>query len=482
MPLPKLRNNTLFNNSFFIFIIRFFPSLANLLVMIWYSRRLTETVYGQYQNFWVQLLVLSPFICFGIHVLLVTYSKDLVVTLVKRLTAQHYLLYGIWAVAISSVFALLQQNKLQLPVLIPFLFILSFSLTFVFESFLIVFRKFSSLAIVNVLYSVVFCFIHWRFLEDGFSMQALFTYLLLLAALRLVIYLVSAIFSFSNYKTGLQGEEPALNKIRSLWLHLGLYDVVQVLFSYIDKFIISIVLTAQVSAIYYNGSMNIPFLPLLLSAAGSAVLLQLAGGKGHDEHPESIRLMNQSGRLLSCVVFPIFFYLLFFGSELIVGLFHDKYIPAIPVFLVSVLVLPVRAYNFTTVLQRHHKGNIINAGAIADLLLACALMYPLYKWLGLPGVALSFVITTYLQAAFYLYYSARLLKTSPLKLIPYVNWVIKLIVFASLFIAIHYVCKLYISDRITLILGAVMLMAVIMISLLTELKKQGKDVGTYSQA
>ena len=173
---------------------------------------------------------------------------------------------------------------------------------------------------------------------------------------------------------------------------------------------------------------------------------------------------------------------LFFRHEFIVTIFTEKYLPAVPVFAAAILVLPVKAYSFTTVLQRLHKGSIINAGAIADLGLALALMYPLYKWLGLPGVALCFVISTYLQAAFYLFYSAKLLHTSPLKLIPYINWIIKLIVFATLFIIIRYVGNLYFTGKITLILGAGMMVILTVVSLIFEAKQQTKNVGTYTKA
>ena len=269
-----------------------------------------------------------------------------------------------------------------------------------------------------------------------------------------------------------------ITKVRSLWLHLGLYDITQVLSNFVDKFAISLVLTAQLSAIYFNGSQNIPFLPLLLGAAGSAALIQMARGNKNSEKEDTIKLMNQLGRILSCIVFPVFLFLLFFRAPLLITLFGYKYAPAIPVFAAAILILPVRAYHFTTVLQRMHKGHIINIGAISEFILGCLLMYPLYLWLGLPGVALSFVISTYLQAIFYLVYSARLLQTSPLKLIPYTNWLVKLIVFSTLFIGIRYVCNLYFTGSIPLILGGAAMAAITGVSLYIEYKKQGTHGGS----
>jgi len=475
MPLPALKRNTLYSTSFFIFLARFLPSLASLLVMIWYSRSLQGAVYGQWLYFWVQVQVLTPLVCFGIHVVLITYPAQVVRTLVRNLHLRHFVLFGLWAAGVSAVFAVLQQSTLGISPIVPFAFLVVYSVTFIVEALLIVSGKFATLVLSNMAYAAVFCFIHWRFVADGFPLQTLFCYWLALAATRLAVYVF--------YARGMLAREHSnavafdREKTRSLWLHLGLYDVLQVLFSYIDKFAIALVLPAAVSAIYYNGSQNIPFLPLLLSAAASAVLQQLAATTGN-ERSASIHLMNQTGKALACVVFPAFCFLFFFRSEVILELFQEPYRAAIPVFAMSVLVLPVRAYNFTLVLQRHHKGNLINIGAVADLLLACALMYPLYLWLGLPGVALSFVITTYLQAGFYLFHSARLLDTNMLRLLPLANWAIKLIVFACLFIAIHYVCNLYFSRRITVFLGCAAVLASIVVSLYFELNNRRQHGNT----
>ena len=471
-----LKGHSLFSNSFFIFIIRFFPSLANLLVVIWYSRHLSLEAYGNYQHFWIQLYVIYPLACFGIHVLVITYSRGLIVNLMQRIGRQYYVMYGLWVAGLSAVFAWLQWGALNISFIVPFLFLASFSFAMILESLLIVFRNYKSLTVISILYSVSFAVIHWYVLAHGFSLELLFVYLLILTVCRLCVYVGIVLFNMKQQTGDEPDEGIAINTIRNLWLHLGVYDVIQILFNWIDKFIISLVLTAQLSAIYVNGSRNIPILPLLLSAAGSAVLIQLAGGKREDEAADMIRLMNQTGKILSAIIFPVFFFLLFFSQELIVTFLTDKYLLAVPIFMVSILVLPLRAYSFTTVLQKMHKGVIINTGAVADLLFACGLMYPLYKWFGLPGVALSFVISTYFQSAYYLYYAAKSLNSSPLKLIPYANWLVKLIVYATMFIVIHYVCTEYFTVKISLILGMAMMVVITVISFLFELNKGKRDV------
>lgn len=475
MPLPKA-NNIFVSNSFFIFITRFFPSLANLVVMILYSRQLPTDMYGNYQLFWIQMYIIYPIICFGIHTLIVTYNPNVLTNILSKLSPIHYIYYILWMLLLSCCFAALQFHAGGVSFLTSSLFILTFSVSIITESLLIVLRKYTTLSITGFLYAAAFCGIHWLSLTGTFSLQSLFSLLLIINLLRVFTYSIAILKEFKNNTYGYHHEELDIHSIRSLWLHLGIYDIVQMFSSWIDKFAISLLLTAQLSAIYYNGAQNVPFLPLLLAAASSAVLLQLAGSTTSILAKEStVLLVNQSGRLLSCIVFPVFCYLFIFRNELIVTLFSEKYIPAIPIFAVATLVLPVRAYSYTTLLQRMHKGNIINIGAIAELALACLLMYPLYLFMGLPGVALSFVVSTYLQAGFYLFYTGKYLSVSPLSLIPITNWVIKLIVLGSLFLAVHFWCSINYTGKFSLILGAILMLLGIGTSLLAELKWNKKN-------
>lgn len=475
MPLPKA-NNIFVSNSFFIFITRFFPSLANLVVMIGYSRMLPTEIYGNYQLFWIQLYVIYPIICFGIHSTVVTYSNNTLANIISKLQIKHYAYYSLWMIVLGVCFAALQNRANSVTFLTSFLFIITFSISVIIESVLIVHRKYTIMCITGLLYAISFCAIHWLALTNTFSLQSLFSLLLIINLLRVFTYSIAILKEIKKNTFGYDHEEIDIPAIRSLWLHLGIYDIVQMLSSWIDKFAISLLLTAELSAIYYNGAQNIPFLPLLLSAASSAVLLQLAGNSISTSAKEStIALVNQSGRLLSSIVFPIFFYLFIFRNELIVTLFSEKYISAIPIFAITTLVLPIRAYSFTTLLQRFHKGNIINAGAIGELTLACILMYPFYKYMGLPGVALSFVISTYFQAGYYLLYTGKLLNTNPLKLIPISNWILKIIILFAVFAGTHFWCSIYYTGKFTLIYGAILLLLSITALLLVELKWNNKN-------
>lgn len=472
MPLQKLKRDTFLSSSALIFLSKAFTSLAGLAVLLWYAKVLPQAVYGSYNNFWVQTNVFFPIACFGVHIWLITYSPGVLKQIVNMLRAGQYLAYAGWFVAVCAVFAALQGAVGNVGFVLSLVFIITYGLGFITEAFLIASRNYRTLLLANLAYAGAYWLVHWQVWQSGFSLQAIFLYLLGVNTLKLLISLPAVISSFKN--TSPANGQLAMPEIRTLWLHMATYDVVQSFSGWIDKFIISLVLPAAVSATYANGSMNIPFLPILVSAAGSAVVLQLANSNELNERNNAVMLMNRSGRVLSGVVFPIFFFLLFFNAELIHTLL-PRYADAIPVFIVSLLVLPVRAYSFTSVFQRMHRGDIINKGAVGEIVLALALMYPFYQWIGLPGVALSFVLSTYLQAAYYMWQYTRILDADLQDLMPFRNWMQKLIVFGFLFIGIHYAASAYFTEKIVLFLGAAVMVVAVLVSLGLELRNGVKD-------
>lgn len=469
-------SNTVIGNSFLIFLIRFFPSLAALVVVIVFSRYTSEEVYGSYQNFWVRLYLLSALATLGIPAFLLTYTPQFTRYLFTTMRAGHYIAIMLWMIAVAASFAFLHHATAGMPVYIAFLFFLLHCLNAISETLLIVARKFSLLLWVNLLYTAAFLVLHYGVLAGAFDIETLFLYLLLPAGLKLLITGSSAVTFIKGVALPAKVEYEKAD-IRSLWLHIGIYDVLQRVFTWIDKFVISILFTAGVSAMYFNGTYDIPFLPLLLGAVSSAALLQLASGGRKDDNPSAILVANQTARILSAVVFPLFFFLFLFREELFHVLLTIKYADSVPIFAVTVFIVPLRAYNFTSILQNRHKGRIINIGAMLDLLIACALMYPLYQWLGLTGIALSFVISSYMQGAYYLHHTARVLNTKVYNIIPLTNWAVKMIVFGLFFIVIHYLFDSLYNDTIVLFLGSLALAVTLLVSLAIEFRVSKKQYG-----
>ncbi len=482
------RNYTFIGNSIFLFLTRFFPTLATLLVMIYFSHYLSFELYGAYNKFWVALYLISTIAALGIQNFLVTYSPSVVASLIKTLTTKHKLYLLSWICLMGLIFAIVQNQAIlqTLPlneavksvsnemalITLPFSFFVVYVLSIMIESVLMVFKNRVVLIWVNVLYSIGFCWLHYVFVQqETTGMDTLFLYLLLLAVGKLIVYYIAY---YLDLKKQPISAVTNVQRIRNLWAHMAFYDVSQMVFRWVDKFVLSIVLSAGLFAVYFNGSVDIPFLPLLLGAVGSSGLMQLA----YDNREEApIQIQNKTGRILSCIVFPAFFFFLLFRYEFIELTFSVQYLEAVPIFLMSIMVLPLRAYKFTTILQHKHMGRIINTGAILDMAIAGGMAYPLYLKLGLPGIALSFVISTYIQSAYYLYHTSRALKVSVVKLMPLLNWLVKLIVFGIVFIGFRYLLPSSISKEITLISGIAFTIVVMLIAFLIELKAMKRIYG-----
>ncbi len=412
-PAPFLRR------IFSVFGLRVFPSLASLAVIVLFSRSLEAAEYGLYQNFWVQLYLLSALGTLGLGSLIFNYPTSEL----RRFFAE--LPRGFWmgSLALLSLLVLVFLT-LQAPYLgrsIPSLFFFIYSLGLWGDHLLCGLRRFGILAGINLVYALLFFLVHLYWLNFGQDLDVLFEYLLLLLCLRLFFLVVAILLGIQKIPLGLE-TVPSREKI-SLWVHLGAYELSQLLFRWMDKFLISLFLIQEQAAIYFNGSQGIPFLPLWLGAVAGASLLQMAAHRGSRDHVLEVSL--RASRVLASFIFPLWAFLIFYTPTLFDLILSPRYRESIPIFYVGLTLVPLRAYSFTSILQHYHRGRIINLGSLGDLMLALLLAYPLYRGWGLPGIAAAFVISTYWQNGYYILHTARLLNTSVRELIPWKDWGIK---------------------------------------------------------
>lgn len=444
---------SVFKNAAYIFFIKLFPYVAIFFITILYSRKLPVAAYGNYQDFWIKLLLLGTVAYAGIPVTLLTYAPDVIRSLYRQLSRKQTGIYICWLICWGVFFAWLEGYTLQLPALTCFVLLCCYALHSVQESLLMAAKKMNGLLLFNAAYAFYFIGIHIAALSHYDLPHLLF--LLMIGMVLRAAGLTWVVYSVYRKQGVAVLDQDILTKARSLWLHLGFYDLLQNLFRYLDKFILSLVLTAPLYALYFNGAQDIPLLPYLLGAVSGSVLLQLADNK-EKEYPHL--MMQASARLLSCIVFPLFFFLFFFSHELFHVVFTSRFAGSVPIFMATLLVLPLRAYNYTVLLQHRHQGALINKGALLDIAVALALIYPMYRLMGLPGVALSFVISTYIQVAYYVYHTTRLLQVTVGDLFPFRNWTWKFLLSWAVFLGVHYMLRSTWTPLPVFISGAVALL------------------------
>jgi O-antigen/teichoic acid export membrane protein len=443
-----MRQNLL-SRSAYIFCIRALPALSVILVNVLLTRKLPKELNGHYQQIWVYLTVLVSLGSLGIPALAITHNIQKLQRWLRALKGRHVGLLLLLNAGIALSFgALLRATGIN-PWLLTALYLGQFA-ALLSETFLVLEERFKTLVIVVACYTLAFTAIHFAFLQEKIGFNALISGITLLLGIRASLLSIFCLRSYLKKRGTLRpGRMP--QAARRQWLQLGVYDISQLVFRYIDKLMVGWLITPAVFAVYNTGTMDIPLLSLLLGAAGTALLRQLAGGA--TDVASKLEMLHFSGTTLARIVFPVFSFLFVFRSEVITEVFGAAYAAAIPLFGISVLAIPLRAYNFTAMLQHLNRVRIINVGAVIDLLIAIGLSYPLYQWLGLPGIAIAFTVCSYVQAVFYLSHTARLLKRPVLDLIPGGEWLMLILVYFAAEKALRAAFMNMTSTRNALLLG-----------------------------
>ncbi|MFM6945299.1 MAG: hypothetical protein ACKOXV_08500 [Bacteroidota bacterium] len=420
--MPTVNKASFLSSSVYIFLLRFFPTAALFICWILLSRNLSLSAYGAYQSWWIYFMLFTSLASVGIPSLLLTYTAEQVQLLWQKISTRSLAFFGLLLLLLSVCCIVLQYHAgLTIAPMLTTLFFMCTVVLVIAETYLIVSRKLKRITVLSILYAIAFVLLHVYYLHTAFDLASIITALTLLLSIRLTLVLIAAYQHYTKRATTAVVAID-LNETRQLWLHLALLDFLQYIFKWIDKVVVVVLLSTSLTAIYFNGSIDIPFLPILLGAFTSAGLLFLAQMQRSNMQQHSIALLHKTGILLNAIVMPLFLFLLFFAAPLFALFFDHRYAASVPIFQWSILVLPLRAYGFTSILQHAHKGAIINKGALLDLLIAVAAMYPLYCIMGLPGLAFSFVLSSYIQAAYYSVYTAKILQVRVLDLFPMKIW------------------------------------------------------------
>jgi O-antigen/teichoic acid export membrane protein len=443
---------TLLSRSAFIFAIRFFPLAATTAAGIAFSQLLPPALNGIYARLWmVYTGVFATLACFGLAPMMLTHPVARVDEWLRHLRLRTMLVFLFWLLALAAVLTLffLRQDAFQPWVAAPLLLAQVWML--LSESYLIIRERFVVTLSTGILFALGFAGAHILFLTGGCSLTELFLLIAALGATRAALLTLVGRHSFKRAAATKSGGAPMPPSARRQWMQLGIYDVSQMLFRWIDKLALSALIGPALFAVYLNGTLEVPFVATLLGAVGNSLLQQMA--QGDQDNEARVRMMHLSGALLARIVFPLFFFLFFFRESFIVFVFSEKYLASVPLFGISICALLLRAYNYTSILQHLNRVKLINWGALLDLGLALLLSLMLYPWLGLAGVVLAFTLSSYVQAAFYLHHTARLLRKPVLSLIPWRQWLWMLVVFGGIIGGVHELLARNCSMKQALLLG-----------------------------
>ena len=423
----------LIQKGFWLFTGRVMPVAVLFLITILYSRHLSYEDYGKFQSVWMYTNIINVFISFGITSVLLSSNLSFLFAFIKRHSRKIISFYSLLWITVLSVFFWYGKNFHPSTKYLLILFIIIQNVVTVLETLQIKNHKEKFVFSINFIYSLLFFLWHYYVLISGFNLNNLISGIIIIALLKV------AVMFLPNRREDSNAEVAQDKTFLKHWIYLGLNDIFGVIAKWIDKLFLLYLLTAADFAIFFNGSFEIPLFGLLISVVGSILLIDIAGIIS--AKPKVIKIFNEGFRILSIIVFPLFLFLFFFRVELFAIIFNHKYDASIPVFLISIFILPVRINNYSSILQCYSSGNKILYGSILDILIILILMLFLYPAMGTQGVALAIVIGTYCQALYYLWQSAKVLNTNILSLIPLkalsVTFVVMLIFFTVLYYGLN---------------------------------------------
>ena len=449
-----------------------FKMLAQLTIIFLYARNLSVENYGLYQSVWLYINIASMISLFGLPALILSSPVNAITGWIKENKNYFILFFGLLNF-IPLLYILITVTEYNFITRILLIILTAVqNIAVVMETTAIKKEKEKLVLITNLIFTAGYILCHLIILYSNYSLQ------LLLAGL-IFIFIIKAMlqYYFSRNITVDKFSAPSL-QLSKQWVYLGLNDIAGVIFKWLDKWVILYFISVAQFAVYFNGSYEIPIFALMLSAAGSVMLVEMSRqNTGIAEKAKT--LFKSSSILLSSVVFPSFCFLFFYHTEFFTLIFSAKYAAAIPVFLISIFILPVRITNYTAVLQVYNRTDLILKGAVLDLIVALVLMILLYPLFQLKGIAAAFVLSTYTQAAYYLWHTGKLIDKKINYFFPFKN-LIFIMSISILVTGIGYFISRNFSTAINLTSGIVLCLFVILILLYNFYQTNIKEVSFKS--
>lgn len=399
--------------------------LVLFIIFILFSRKLSYEDYGTFQSVWMYANIINVIIGFGISSIIFSTNLNFVFYFIQKNKKNIFLFYTALSLITFFLFFLFSNNISSSLKLLLVFFTLIQTATSIADSLLIKKKGEKNSFIINFVYSLLFLGWHLYILQTGYILYTLILGILILSLLKWVA--ISLVPKTKESKIISYDESNFFKH----WSYLGLNDILGIFSKWIDKFFLVYLLSAADFAIFFNGSFEIPLFGLLITVAGIFLTTEISADLFSTEKIKN--LFIETFNTLSIIVFPLFFFLFFFRSELFSFAFQNKYQASLPIFVISIFILPLRINNYTAILQCFSKGNIILWGAIIDILIAILCMVILYPIIGTRGIALSIVISTAIQSLYYIWHSAKVLHIKTLQLIPLKNLISKGILFGAIF-------------------------------------------------
>ncbi len=201
-------------------------------------------------------------------------------------------------------------------------------------------------------------------------------------------------------------------------LPLGFSSVINRINVDISKIVISSNLGPASLAIYAIGSQNLPFFNIVRNSVSNVIFPEMAV-RIKDNPKEALKLWQKNNLMYFFLMVPIFFILMIFADTLIKIMFTEKYISAIPLFRIYLILLLRKCFEMSMPIRAMNRNKVFVLANLLYLAANISLIYFLFTLMGFLGPAIAAVASEIIQTV---YLSNKVMYIYNIKLSNLLEW------------------------------------------------------------
>ncbi|HEX3000446.1 MAG TPA: oligosaccharide flippase family protein [Armatimonadota bacterium] len=259
----------------------------------------------------------------------------------------------------------------------------------------------------------------WQYIT-GVSASALFTVMAAFAVVKflLAFLLVRHMRPIIGNIDWFGGKRTVLLQL-SFALPVALSSTIDIISTWMDKFVVSFYLGKEALGVFYVGAIEIPLVAVLLSSTYSVVSPVLGSMQHRGDYTGFADLVKQTFLFTAKFIWPLWLYLLVFADRLIPMVFGPEYTASVLPFRIYLALMPLRIALYGAIIVALGKPHVVSWTALGALLLNLALNIILVTRIGLAGPAIATVISSYVHVVVLLWVVMRATGAGLPKLVPF---------------------------------------------------------------
>jgi O-antigen/teichoic acid export membrane protein len=180
---------------------------------------------------------------------------------------------------------------------------------------------------------------------------------------------------------------------------VALSNSIDILSTWLDKFVVSIYLGKESLGVFYVGAIEIPFVAVLLTSVYSVVSPVLNSRHHQGDFSGFADLVRKTFAFTAKWIWPLWIYLFVFADRLIPLVFGEGYAGSVVPFRIYLFLMPLRIALYGAIVLALGKPRTVLWTALGALLLNFILNIILVTRLGMAGPAIATVVSSYIHVA-----------------------------------------------------------------------------------